>query len=291
MSVPFRGSSSDLSRKQLRGRSYARLSRDVYVLRGTDLQLRDRVAAAKLVFPDGVCCRQTAALLLRLPVEDDGAIHLTGGPGASRSRRVGLDVHRMQLRADEVLDLDGQLVTTGPRTFADLGPHLVLEALVALGDVVVKRSGQAAVEEAVDRSTGRRGAVLLRQALPLLDPGSDSPAETRARLRLHAAGFTALRHGVIVRDQGGGWLGRPDLADHEARVALQHEGLIHFQKGEHQRRRDVDRDEVMRQQDWEVVISTGIDDARPERLIGKVTAAYLRAARLRGRAVLPPHLR
>jgi hypothetical protein len=127
--------------------------------------------------------------------------------------------------------------------------------------------------------------------VPLLDKGADSPAETRARLRLHAAGFVALRHKVVVRDAAGGWLGEPDLADEVARVAVQHEGAIHFEKGARQRMSDVARDEVVRQEDWQVVASTAKDDARPELLVAKVTSAYRRAAKLWGRHVLPLHLR
>jgi hypothetical protein len=39
------------------------------------------------------------------------------------------------------------------------------------------------------------------------------------------------------------------------------------------------------------VVSTALDDAEPEKLIAKVTAAYRRAARLWGPHVLPAHLR
>jgi hypothetical protein len=124
-----------------------------------------------------------------------------------------------------------------------------------------------------------------------MDPGADSAAETRGRLRLHAAGFTALRHKVTVTDEHGGWLGVPDLADPEAKVAWQHEGELHFLQGVERRRKDIDRDEVVREVGWQVVSSTAIDDRDPERLIRKMTSAYLRAAALWGRQVLPPHLR
>jgi hypothetical protein len=55
--------------------------------------------------------------------------------------------------------------------------------------------------------------------------------------------------------------------------------------------KDVGRDEVMRAEDWQIVASTAEDDQHPERLIAKVTAAYLRQARLLGPQVLPPFLR
>lgn len=268
-----------------------RLSRDVYAMRGADVALRERVQAARLVFPSGIACRQTAGLLLGLPVDDDGSVHLAAGPTASRSERAGLVVHRLSPKADEILTLHGIVLTTGPRTFTDLAAVLDLERLVAVGDVLLRRHDRAELADALARAKGRRGAGVARRSVPLLDAGSDSPAETRARLRLHAAGFTELRYKVIVSDEAGGWLASPDLADEVAMVALQHEGLIHFQKGERQRRKDVDRDELTRQQGWQVVVSTAIDDARPQQLVAKVTAAYQRSALLLGRHVLPPHLR
>ncbi len=94
-----------------------------------------------------------------------------------------------------------------------------------------------------------------------------------------------------MRDGAGGWLGVPDLADPAAKVSVQHEGVVHFEKGADQRRKDVDRDEQVRREGWEVVVSTAIDDAQPSRLVDKVTRAYLRQAQLLGAHVLPPHLR
>ena len=111
------------------------------------------------------------------------------------------------------------------------------------------------------------------------------------RLRLHGAGFRALKHGVIVKDADGGWLGQPDLADEVAKVAVQYEGADHFRKGVERRRHDLDRDEVVRAVDWEVVAATAIDDRQPDRLIQRLTRAYVRQARLLGPQVLPDHLR
>ncbi|MDT7546190.1 MAG: hypothetical protein QOE99_2300, partial [Actinomycetota bacterium] len=240
--------------------------------------------------PDAVPCLSTAALLQTLPVRDDGLLHLARGKRAARSERAGLRVHRMPVEPDERLELDGLVVTDGPRTFVDLAGQLGLEDLVALGDVVLRRYGEAALQAAVDRRARRPGLVLARTALPLLDAGSASPAETRARLRLHAAGFSALAHGVVVRDDSGGWLAEPDLADEEAKVAVQHDGLVHLVGDPEQRRNDLHRDELTRQAGWQIVVSTAVDDRQPHLLLEKVTAAYRRAAQLSGRQVLPPHL-
>jgi hypothetical protein len=287
----FLGSASGLSKQRLRGRSYVQMSRDLYLLREDHLDLRTRVDAALLVLSDAVPCLFTAALLQNLPVDDDGLLHLARGTKSARSERRDVRVHRTPVVDDERLDIAGMAVTDGPRTFVDLAAKLTREGLVAVGDVVLRRYDAEALRAAVDRRTRRPGLVLARRALPLLDAGSDSPAETRARLRLHAAGFAALRHGVAIRDEGGGWLAEPDLADEHARVAVQHDGLVHVVGTPGRRRKDIQRDEVSRQADWDVVVSTALDDAQPDLLVAKVTAAYRRAARLWGPQVLPPHLR
>jgi hypothetical protein len=291
MTAPFRGSASGLTKQQLRNPRYSRVTHDVYVLAEPGLDLLTRVDAAKVALPDGVPCTITSGLLQKLPVDDDGVVHLGRAPGAARSRREEIAVHRLLFQPDELMVVKGRTISSGPRTFTDLAVDLDLEDLAAVGDVVLRRWGDAALDEAVRRAAGRPGVSLLRAVRPLLDPGSDSPAETRARLRLHAAGFTALRHKVTVTDRGGGWLGVPDLADPVAKVGLQHEGAVHFLLGEAQRRKDLDRDEVVRQEDWQVVSSTALDLATPDRLVRKMTAAYLRSAALWGPHVLPEHLR
>lgn len=286
----FRGSVSGLTRQRLRAKRYEHLSRDLYVMDGP-ADLRAQVEAVRLVLSDAVPCLTTAGLLQRLPVDEDGVLHLARGRRSARSERPGVRVHRTPVEDDERLDLDGLPVADGPRTFVDLAAALSLEALVAVGDVVLDRYGLEALQSAVGRRPRRPGLVLARRALPLLDAGAASPAETRARLRLHAAGFHELRHKVAIRDEAGEWLAEPDLADETARVAIQHDGLVHVVGTPGRRRKDLQRDELSRQADWEVVVSTALDDARPELLVAKVTAAYQRAARLRGAAVLPPHLR
>ncbi|MCU1592533.1 MAG: hypothetical protein JWP11_3789 [Frankiales bacterium] len=287
----FLGSSSGLTPQRLRGKRYHRLSRDLYVLRGAEPDARCRCEALLLALPDAVPCLFTAALLQNLPVDDHGLLHVARGLTSPRSERADVKVHRTPVEPDEVLHIDGLGVTDGPRTFVDLAGWLDLEQLVAVGDVVLRRYDNEALRAAVDRRARRKGIVRARKALPLLDGRAASPAESRARLRLHAAGFHRLEHGVVVRDDGGGWLAEPDLADEGARVAVQHDGLVHLTGDPGRRRKDLQRDEVTRQAGWQVVVSTAIDDQRPQLLVDKVEAAYRRAAQLSGPDVLPPHLR
>jgi hypothetical protein len=277
----FLGSESGLSMQRLRGRSLERLSRDLYVPRGTEQDVCLRTTGALLTLPDAVPCSFTAALLQQMPVDDDGLIHLARGRKAARATRSGVKVHRTPVDPDERIVVSDLVVADGPRTFVDLAAKLDLEQLVAVGDVVLRRYDLEALTAAVARRPRRPGVVLARQALPLLDPGSASPAETRARLRLHAAGYTSLVHGVVIRDEAGGWLAEPDLADETARVAVQHDGAVHFEGSLEQRRNDLHGDELSRQHGWQVVVSTAVDDRRPHLLVAKVAAAYERAALLR----------
>lgn len=294
MTSPFRGSQSGLSRQRLRARRYTRLSRDLYVLHPAEPDLRVQVQALRLVLPDAVPCGRTSALLLNLPVDDDGLLHVARGTAAARSRRAAVQVHRTPVAEDEQHDLKGLPVADGPRTWIDLAAVLHREQLAAVGDVVVRRWSAQELAAAVERRPRRPGLPLARELLPLLDGRAGSPPETRMRLRLHAAGFTALRHGVVVGDASG-WLAEPDLADELARVAVQYDGAVHFpvdeQQGRRRREHDVQRDELARQADWEVVVATSRDDRQPHLLVGKVSAAYRRAARRLGSHVLPPHLR
>lgn len=290
MTAPFRGSASELTRQRLRGKRYRRLSRDLYVLNGDDPDLRTRVAAAQLVLPDAVACLWTAAEMHRLPVRLEDDVHLARPRGAARSERSGIRVHRLAVPPAERVLLAGVAATSGPRTWLDLAAHLGLEDLVAVGDAVA-RKWPGRLDGVVHGVRRRPGIVLARQAVTLIDARADSPAETRHRLRLHAAGFTGLRHGVEVHDELGGWLASPDLADEVARVALQHDGEVHFLGGVERWRQDQLRDELTREQGWEVIQTTALDGRRPGQLIDRVARAYLRSAAVRGAQVLPMHLR
>jgi hypothetical protein len=85
--------------------------------------------------------------------------------------------------------------------------------LPGAGDAVLRR-GLATVEDPERIASGarhRRGMRLLRLALPLLEPRTDSPMETRLRLLLVRAGLPrpAADHDVV---EDGQWIARPDLS-------------------------------------------------------------------------------
>lgn len=274
---PFLGSRTNVTRQQLRARRFTRLHRDVYV-QATSVEVAVACDGLLLAVPDAHLSHVTAALLWKLPVDESSGLHITRAPERGVCRRAGVTTHRARLGTADVDRCQDRPVTSLPRTFVDLAHGSTLEALVAVGDVVVRRVGRSAVEKAVGRAGRRKGVQLARQALPLLDPGAASPGETRCRLLLHGAGFTGLRHAVVITDAAGEWVAEADLGDPDARVAVQYDGLHHFESGAKQRVSDVARDELARLAGWEVVVLTSQDLRHPHLAIAKVQAAYGRAA-------------
>ena len=51
------------------------------------------------------------------------------------------------------------------------------------------------------------------------------------------------------------------------------------------------RDELTREQDWQVAVITAVEDRNPHLLVARTKEVYRRAALLHGRSVLPPCMR
>lgn len=275
---PFRGSAAGLTRQQLRGQRFRRVHRGVYVLTPADDTLALRADAALTLFPDAVLSHQTAARLLGLPSDDRGLVHVTRPQATAATERQGIRTHRARLLRADVVSVEGRRLTSPERTFLDLAAVLSDGDLVVLADAVTRRVGEARLARRLSKAAGVRGVRRARGALLQADPLSDSPAETKTRLILHAAGFPRLRHGLNVHNDHGSFLARPDLADEGAGVAIQYDGLVHLGDDPERRRFDIDRDESLRQHGWQVVVLTALDLRHPERMVAKVAAAYARAA-------------
>jgi hypothetical protein len=210
---------------------------------------------------------------------------LTRPPASPRSELRGVRTHRGTLDEDDLIVHEGRTITSPDRTFLDLSAILGHVELVVLADALARRVGIERLSQRLtpSRAAGVRGVRRARAALALADAGSDSPAETRTRLILHGAGFTKLQHGLDVTDRDGGWLARPDLADEEAKVAVQYDGLVHLGDDPERRRADIDRDELLRQHGWQVVVLTAVDLRSPHRMVAKVASAYDRSVESRAR--------
>ena len=282
---PFRRAAAvarGVTDRQLRASWFRAVFRGVHVGSAVPDQLGLRCAAFTLLRPAAVFSHRTAAQMLRLPVDDDGDLHVTLPPGSVMPRRPGVRAYESRLTDDDRTEVDDVQVTSAARTFVDLAATLSRTDLIVLGDAILRRRRATAGElaAAVERATRRRGVVPAREALPLLEPRADSPAETRTRLILTDAGFPRPRANVDVFDDHGEWIARGDLVYDEPRVVFEYDGETHLATVE-ARRHTAARNELMRDLGWEVVVVTALDLRRPAVLIRRAEEAFARAVRRR----------
>jgi hypothetical protein len=182
-----------------------------YVVDGS---ARDGVAQHRFAMEAAMAClgggsvisHVSAAVLHELPLWATGL----GRVHATRDRRSGarisrlLHLHAASLEADEVVAVDGLLVTSLPRTLVDLARTLPFEQALVPADAALHAQlvTRADLDEALERATGRPGNTVARQVLAFAQPGAANPGETRSRLAIHRAGLP------------------PPVLQHEIRTAL-----------------------------------------------------------------------
>lgn len=251
-----------------------------------------------------------------LPRRFEGASHLTRRRG-ERTRGEGRVVGTRPRRPDVVghlqaipdahvhlvADRHGDWrVTDALWTWTELGAcGLGLEDLVVAGDALLRRAdgprGGAVVWKghplatvtdmrAVLEARGRlRGKRLLRAALELVRSGSDAPTESRLRLRLVDAGFPEPETNgrVLLGVEPDGWedwSGPKDLLWRRWRIAVEYEGAHHFEQAD-QYRRDMRRDEALRDRGW-IVLRVDRDVWTPAgwaAFVRRLRAAFARQGR------------
>ncbi|MGY1763906.1 DUF559 domain-containing protein [Geodermatophilus sp. SYSU D00779] len=256
---------------QLRHREVVRTSRDTYLPRVQAGEVRWRIDAVVLGAPrSAVVSHLSAAALwgLEVPlVPDDVRVHLTVSRGEWVRNRPDRIVHCSAVPPAETRQLRGVTVTSPSRTWVDLAAAVPPPALLAVTDQMFARGFPEDEFPAVlRRAVGRRGVATARRVLPWADPLAGSPMESVLRWLLLEAGLPrpVLQH--VVRDAGGRFLGRVDLAWPEQRVAVEFDGDVH-------RDRRVFVDDLRRQNGlvlagWTVLRFTSADVlGRPEAVV------------------------
>jgi very-short-patch-repair endonuclease len=205
-------------------------------------------------------------------------VHATVAPSTPKRTRpepVGIVCHITRLDDDEVLRrADALCITSVPRTWVDLATSLGLEDLVAVADAALRRSlvTLEQLEAAVAAWSRRPGVALLRKAVPLVEPATDSPMETRLRLLLVLAGLPGpVANRDVVVD--GAWLARPDLSYPELRIAIEYDG-DHHRVERRQWQSDISRRRLLEDAGWTVLVFTADDVLK----FGHETVRRVRAA-------------
>jgi len=165
-------------------------------------------------------------------------------------QREGLAVHVRQLQEDDVVEIAGLRITSGPQTFLDLSARLPSAELVASGDALMRR-GRLTVEsiaERLGRASGVRGVVRARACAPLLSARAMSRPESLMRFWIVDAGLPAPVVQMPIVDRWGNVVAHADLGYEECKVALEYEGRQHSEQK--QFGRDVDRYSLMAADGW-----------------------------------------
>ena len=220
-----------------------------------------------------------------LPGADGPGIHISRPDTMAIPRRTGVIGHVGQFFPDEIVALDGLVVTSRVQTWLDISRRMSIDELTVVADHLIRRPrpelegrGEAYASigdlaETLDRHKGTPGIRKARLALEQARVGADSAPETRLRLALARAGLpeallnapTELRDGVVRQ---------PDLSYPSYRVAAEYDGDGHSEAG--QVIRDIARDEDFSLAGWTLVRLSKrhmAADARPA--VAKIRMALL----------------
>jgi hypothetical protein len=266
-----------VTRHELR-RWYRTLYRGVYVREDCEVSLRDRAIGAWLATRrKGVVAGVAASALHGAPWVDPTVPIET--VGAKCAPQEGLIPRSEKVSGDEVTRVAGLPVTTRVRTAFDLGRHLDRPHALARLDALMwnQRFSIEAVLALADRYPGARGVRQLRELLPLVDGGAESPRESRVRLCLHDGGYPRpeTQIAVLVGPRPVAFL---DMGWRDYMVAVEYDG-DHHRKNRNQYVKDIARLRMLEAMGW-IVIRVIAED-RPEDWLARVEVALIsRGARI-----------
>jgi hypothetical protein len=253
---PFLGSDAvaqgRLTEYQLRTK-YQAAHRNVYVPAEFVWTAQSRARAAWLWSGGNtVLARLSAAAVL-------GTKWLDGdGPGElirnNRHGPPGLTLYSWDVSPSETCIVHGMQCTTPARTAFDVGRTLTADQAIPVIDALMNstRLTSADVLAVADAHPRQRGVRQLRKALALVDPGAESPQESRVRLLLRTGGLPAPETQIEIRDRHGAPYIRLDMGWREWRVAVEYDGVQHW-ADRRQRSWDIDRMAILEAMGWTVI--------------------------------------
>jgi hypothetical protein len=265
--------------RQLAGPRFQQLLHGIHIAADVVVTPGIRARAALLaVGGEGALYGVSAAEFRQLPVPVSEETHLLIAPEAPRVRRAGVVTHR---GTRKLSSHRGIPLTTMVDTFVDVAIDYPLVDAVVLGDAMVREgyARSAALVRAAAARTGR-GVGRARRAAALVRARARLPQETRLRLLIILSGLPEPEIGFEVTAAGRNR--ELDMAYPEWKVAVEYDGRHHVER-DLQWSEDIERHEQLSEEDWNVVIVTGMQMFDPERVIARIRTALANA-----RAPLPP---
>ena len=190
------GFSHDEIRRMRRGGDLEQVRRGAYAVPGPDDGRRDRLHRRLILstmpgLVDGsVVSHHSAAVLHGLPVwlPRDVRVHVTRiGTG---QRRALLHVNPAPLADDDIVLVDGLLVTSVARTVLDLARTRSMEQAVAAADHALRAGLPPDLfTEGLARMRRWPGVCAARRVVAFADPRAESVGESVSRVRMHRDGL------------------------------------------------------------------------------------------------------
>ncbi|MFB9318745.1 endonuclease domain-containing protein [Cryptosporangium minutisporangium] len=220
-----------LTRRQLCSQGWRKFGHDVYA----DADLGDthlvRCRAIGLVLPSGAAITgRSAACLDGLPIDQKDALVHVLAPLGTRLERPQCRVARTGwLPHGHIRPGSDPPVTASTRTAWEIASESdVVEAVVAL-DVLFRANRPR--QEAMGSWVAAYPDSAAASAIALADGRSESPQESRARVRIVLEGFPppTPQYEVVAN---GRFVARVDLAWPEVKVAVEYDGAWHAEPGQ-----------------------------------------------------------
>lgn len=253
---PFIGSEAlalgALNRHQLRTR-YRAVFPGVYVTASSPPSLHQRISAAWLWSGRRAIIAGVAAAALHGAkwIDADIVVDLVNGNPKPPN---GIRTRRPVLLDGELQSISGRAVTSPARTAFDIAREGNVGRAVARLDALARATGLC-IGDVVDlaaRHPGVRGLRQLETVLDLVDPGAESPRETRLRLLLIRAGLPRPRTQVPVLGPDGAPFAFLDMGWENCMVAVEYDGE-HHQASRWVYTKDIRRAERIHAAGWLVV--------------------------------------
>ena len=216
-----------LPRHELR-RWYRPLFRGVYVPKRATPTLADRAVGAWLTSDrTGVIAGLAASALHGASwIDDTAPIEILVD---DRRRQSGLIIRMDRVADDEITSVTDLPVTTWARTAFDLGRYQKRYAAIARLDALM-RAAPFSIDEVsmlMQRYGPVRGVRQLRELLPLVDPGAESPKESWLRLLLIDNGFPIPETQIPLFDGGVDPFAVLDMGWRHIQLAVEYDGDQH----------------------------------------------------------------
>ena len=219
-----------LNRWHLEGASWKRLARGTYVWSGVHVTPMAMLAAVLDRLPaTAAFSGLTAAWLHGMDFEPCSPIEVTVPHHAGVSKRSGVRIRRAVLFGPDVVRVRGMPAIAIARTVAEICMRSSLMEAVVVADAALhsRRVTRDQLTSWADAHRRHPGIRRLRRVMDLAEAASESPMESRLRMLLVLGGLPQPRAQVVIRDDDGRFIGRPELYYEGARLGIEYDGGTH----------------------------------------------------------------